>query len=158
MNVIAMLAKKLGIYLSAVLAAYILASASATQHVVASLSSMGVAVSPADRLSMTLHDFLGMSASLLPLVAFGLLAAFLVTALLCRWLGRWRTPLYVLAGATALVAIHALMNLALGLTPVAIGRSAGGLLVQGLAGAAGGYVYIRLNQVVFSNSLFELPE
>lgn len=158
MNVIAMLSRKLGIYLSAVLTAYLLASASATQHVVASLSSMGVAVGLADRLKMTAQDLLGMGASLLPLVAFGLLAAFLFTALLCRWLGRWATPLYVLAGATALVSIHVLMNLALGLTPVAIGRSAGGLLVQGLAGAAGGYVYIRLNQRMFSQSPFELAE
>ena len=158
MNIVTMLAKKLGIYLAAVLTAYLLASATATQHVVASLSSMGVAIAAGDRLAMTLHDFSGMAVSLLPMVAFGLLAAFLVTALLCLWLGRWRTPLYVLAGATALTAIHVLMNQAFGLTPVAIARTGGGLLVQALAGAAGGYVYVRLNERFFRRSPFAVSE
>ena len=62
------------------------------------------------------------------------------------------------AGAAALVCIHVTLNLALGLTPVAIARSPGGLLVQGLAGAAGGYVYTRLNARVFNRSPFEIAE
>lgn len=151
MNVIEMLAKKLGIYLLAVLTAYLLATASATQYVVARLSSMGVAVGAGDRLTMTLGDFVGMAGMFLPLVAFALLVAFLFTALLCRWLGRWRTPLYLLAGATALVSMHLAMNLAFDLTPVAIARSAAGLLVQGAAGAVGGFVYIRLNGLLFGH-------
>ena len=152
MNVIKMLAQKLGIYLSAVLTTYLLASASATQSVVASLSSMGVPVGLGDRVAMTLGDFVGMAGMFLPLVAFALLLAFLFTALLCRWLGRWRTPLYLLAGATALVAMHLAMNLAFDLTPVAIARSTGGLLAQGAAGAAGGFVYVRLNELLFGHS------
>ncbi|MEE4218099.1 MAG: hypothetical protein V2I48_10850 [Xanthomonadales bacterium] len=152
MNVIEMLAKKLGIYLAAVLTAYLLASASATQSVVASLSSMGVPVGLGDRVVMTLGDVVGMAGMFLPLVAFALLVAFLFTALLCRWLGRWRTPLYLLAGATALVAMHLAMNLAFDLTPVAIARSTFGLLVQGAAGAAGGFVYVRLNGLLFGHS------
>ena len=119
MNVFTMLAKKLGIYLAAVLTAYLLASVTATQHVVASLSSMRIDVGFGDRLAMTARDLAGMAGSLLPLVAFGLLAAFLVTALLCRWLGRRRTLLYMLAGFTALVAMHVIMNLTFGITPVA---------------------------------------
>jgi len=152
MNVIEMLAKKLGIFLSAVLTAYLLASASATQSVVASLSAMGVPVGLGERVAMTLGDFIGMAGMFLPLVTFALLIAFLFTALLCRWLDRWRTPLYLLAGATALVAMHLAMNLAFDLTPVAIARSTGGLLVQGVAGAAGGFVYVRLNGLLFGHS------
>lgn len=155
MNVFTMLARKLGIYLAAVVTAYVLASVTATQHVVASLSSMGIDVGFGDRLAMTLRDLAGMAGSLLPLVAFGLLMAFLATALLCRWLDRWRTPLYLLAGATALVAVHVIMNLAFGITPVAIARSPGGLFVQGLAGAVGGYLYIFLNGRLFPRSPFE---
>lgn len=158
MNVVILLGKKLGIYLSAVLAAYLLASITASQYVVASLDAMGVEVGFADRLSMTLADLAGMAGMFVPIIAFGLLVAFLVTALLCRWLGQWRTALYVLAGAAALVCIHVTLNLALGLTPVAIARSPGGLLVQGLAGAAGGYVYTRLNARVFNRSPFEIAE
>ena len=158
MNVFTMLAKKLGIYLAAVLAAYVPASVTATQHVVASLSSMGVDVGFGERLDMTLHDLAGMAGSLLPLVAFGLLVAFLVTALICRWLGRWRTLLYMLAGFTALAAMHVIMKLTFGMTPVAIARSAGGLFVQGLAGAVGGFLYIALNDRLFPRSPFEATE
>lgn len=146
MNVAILLGKKLGIYLSAVLLAYVLASVSATQHVVARLSDMGLSLGPGERLLMTVHDLGGMAGMFLPLIAFGFLAAFLVTALLHYWLKRGQTVLYVLAGATALVAIHALLNLAFNITPIAIARSPGGVLIQGLCGAAGGYLYIFLNR------------
>lgn len=158
MNVAALLARKLGIYLSAVIAAYVLAVVSASQYVVYSLKGMGVEVGPADRLHMTLADLGGMAGMFLPLIAFGFLVAFLVAALLCRWLDRWRTVLYLLAGAAALTAIHLLLHLVLGLTPVAIARSAGGILVQALAGAAGGWLYVTLNRSFFPRSPFETIE
>ena len=146
MNVAILLGKKLGIYLSAVLLTYVLASVSATQHVVARLSDMGLSLDLGERLLMTAHDLGGMAGMFLPLIAFGFLAAFLVTALLHYWLKRGQTVLYVLAGATALVAIHTLLNLAFNITPVAIARNPGGMLIQGLCGAAGGYLYIFLNR------------
>lgn len=158
MNVAVLLAKKLGIYLVAIITAYFLAVVTATQHIVASLGSMGVEVGFADRFAMTLADLTGMAGMFLPLIAFGFLVAFLATALLCRWLSRWRTLLYVLAGAAALAAIHLLLHLVLGLTPVAIARSAGGVLVQAMAGAAGGWVYITLNSRLFPGSPLEAVE
>ena len=82
MNVVILLGKKLGIYLSAVLLAYILASVSATQHVVSRLSSMGIPLDWGERILMSVQDLAGMSGMFLPLVAFGFLVAFLVTALL----------------------------------------------------------------------------
>ena len=146
MNVAILLGKKLGIYLTAVLLAYVLASVSATQHVVSRLSSMGIPLDPGERVFMSVQDLAGMAGMFLPLIAFGLLVAFLVTALLHYWLKRGQTALYVLAGATALIAIHVLLNLAFNITPVAIARSPGGLLIQGLCGAAAGYLYISLNR------------
>ena len=146
MNVAILLGKMLGIYLSAVLLAYILASVSATQHVVSRLSSMGISLDPGARILMSAQDLVGMSGMFLPLIAFGFLVAFLVTALLHYWLKRGQTVLYVLAGATALIAIHVLLNLAFNITPVAIARGPGGLMIQGLCGAAGGYLYIHLNR------------
>ena len=107
---------------------------------------------------MTLADLAGMAGMFLPLIAFGFLVAFLVAALLRRWLDRWQTVLYLLAGAAALTALHLLLHLAFGLTPVAIARSAGGILVQALAGAAGGWVYIALNRRFFPLSPFETIE
>ena len=158
MNVFVLLGKKLGIYLLAVCTTYVLASAAATQHVAGRLGAMGIEVGFGQRVAMTLGDLASMAGMFLPIIAFGLLIAFLFTALLCRWFSRWQVPLYVLAGATALLCIHIALNQVLGLTPVAAARSGMGLLFQGLAGAVGGLLYIRLNQHLFQKSLFDLPE
>ena len=158
MNVLVLLGKKLGIYLAAVFTAYVLASAAATQHVARQLAAMGVETGFGQRLAMTLSDLVGMAGMFLPIIAFGLLIAFLATALLCRWLPNHRTGLYVLAGATALVCIHLTLHQVLGLTPVAAARTWLGLLFQGIAGAAGGFVYISLNQWAFRNSPFSITE
>ena len=133
-----------GAWLLAVAVAYLVASFMATQWVVASLAGMGVDVGLADRMSMTLKDMAGMANLFLPMVAFALLCAFMAAALLFRLLGKWRLPLYLRAGAAALVTIHLMLNLAFAITPVAVARTAGGLASQALAGAAGAWVYFRL--------------
>ena len=160
MNVISLLGKKFTVYLAAVLASYLLASVVATQHVANALVSMGIGLGARDRLSMVFSDLLGMSLSLLPMIAFGLLFAFLAAALLLRLLPGsrpWRRPfLYVLAGFTALVTIHVAMNLAFGLTPIAVARTNTGLLMQGMAGAVGGYLYLRLGDAWFPQSPFAI--
>jgi hypothetical protein len=138
------LARRFGAWLLAVAVAYVLASATATQSVIGSLAGMGVDVQLGVRVQMTLSDIVGMANMFLPMVAFALLIAFMTAALLCRWLARWRLPLYAVAGAAALVTIHLILHLAFGLTPIAIARTAGGLLLQGLAGAAGGVCYLLL--------------
>ena len=138
--------RKLIAYLLAVIVAYILASITATQSVIARLAEMGIEVNFADRLRMTLQDIAGMAPMFLPMIAVGFLAAFLLTALLCRWLGKRSKLLYILAGAVALITIHLTLNLAFGITPVAIARTMGGLLIQGLAGAVGAYFYTHTNR------------
>lgn len=145
-STIRFLAGRLAAFLAAVSIAYLLASITATQSVVASLSGMGIDVGLATRLSMTLKDIKGMAPMLLPLIAFALLFAFMCAALLSRWVRRWRLPLYLLAGATGLVCIHLGLHLAFGITPVAVARTGGGLLLQGIAGAAGGYGYLALSR------------
>ena len=146
LSIIRFLASRLAIYLAAVAVAYLLAVATATQHVVSSLAAMGVAVGLGDRLAMTMRDFAGMAAMFLPMVAFGLLVAFMAAALICRYKPGWRKPLYLLAGAVALVCIHQALNLAFAVTPIAIARSPSGLLWQGLAGSAGGLTYLYLSE------------
>jgi hypothetical protein len=138
--------RKLTAYLLAIIVAYLLASITATQSVIARLSEMGVDLNFADRLRMTLHDIAGMAGMFLPMIAAGLLAAFMLTALLCRWLGRRSVALYILAGAVALISIHLTLNLAFVITPVAIARTTGGLLIQGVAGAVGAYLYAYTNR------------
>lgn len=141
---ISFLARRLAAWLTAVAAAYLMASVTATQAVVTELDRMGVAVPLGERAAMTGRDILGLAGTFLPMVAFALLVAFMAAALLCRWLERWQVVLYALAGAAGLITIHLALNLALGLTPVAIARTHGGLLLQGLAGAVGGLCYILL--------------
>ena len=141
---------RLAIYLVAVAVTYVLASVTATQSVVSSLGSMGVPLSFGERTSMTLGDIGGMAGMLLPMVAFGLLIAFMATALICRYLDQWRVPLYVIAGAAALLCMHLLLNLAFSITPVAIARSAGGLMIQAMAGAAGGLTYVLMSRARFA--------
>jgi len=144
------LGTRLAIYLSAVMVAYGLAAVTATQSVVSSLAGMGVRLTFPDRLSMTLSDLGGMAGMFLPMVAFGLLIAFMATALICRYRNQWRFPLYIIAGAVALVCIHLALHLAFGITPVAIARTTGGLMIQAVAGAAGGLTYVLLSRSRFA--------
>ena len=144
--IIRFLAGRLAIYLAAVAVAYVLASVFATQSVVSSLAGMGLVLSLGERLSMTVRDLGGMAGMFLPMVAFGLLIAFMTTALICRYKGQWRTPLYTLAGAIAVVCVHLALNAAFGVTPIAVARTSTGLLSQALAGAAGGLTYLVLSR------------
>lgn len=141
-----MKARRLGAYLLAVLVAYVLATVSATQHVAGSLESMDVEVGAGTRLAMIGHDLIGMTSSFLPLVALGLLIAFLVAALIVRRAQGLRLLLYPLAGAVAVVCVHLALKAAFGITAVAAARTLGGLAMQALAGAVGGYVFARLGR------------
>lgn len=147
--VIRFLGTRLALYLAAVIVAYLLAAITATQSVVSSLAGMGINLDTAERLSMTLDDITGMAPMLLPMIAFGLLIAFMTTALICRYLNQWRVPLYALAGAVALLCIHLALHHLFSITPVAIARTPGGLVVQALAGAAGGLTYVLLSKKIF---------
>ncbi|MDT8321037.1 MAG: hypothetical protein RQ826_10980 [Xanthomonadales bacterium] len=133
-----------GAYLLSLIAGYALASVIATQSVVARLQEMGVDVAFMDRLDMTLKDLQGLAGSLLPMLAFGYLIAFLTAALLSHRKPSWRTPLFALAGAAALVSIHLMLNMAFGVTPIAVARTSGGLLAQAAAGAVGAWLFAYL--------------
>jgi hypothetical protein len=143
------LGTRLALYLAAVIVAYLLAAITATQSVVSSLAGMGVKLDFAERLSMTLSDITGMAPMLLPIIAFGLLIAFMTTALICRYWSQWRVPLYALAGAVALLCVHLALHYLFSITPVAIARTNGGLAVQALAGAVGGLTYVLLSKKFF---------
>jgi len=137
--------RRVGAFLSAVLVSYVLAAIAATQSVLARLPEMGVPVTFAQRISVTAHDLTGMASSYLPLIAVALLIAFLVTALVGKYLSVSRTALYMLAGGVAVVCIHLGLEAAFGIAPVAATRTVLGLLVQGLAGAVGGYAFARIS-------------
>ncbi|WP_405232460.1 hypothetical protein [Lentisalinibacter salinarum] len=135
--------RRIGSFVLAVAVTYLLAVISASQHVAASLEGMGAEVGFGTRLEMIVHDLGGMATSFLPMLVIGFVIAFGVAALLLKWLPRYRYLLYTLAGAVAMATIHLALHAAFDITPVAVARSTGGLLVQALCGAVGGYLYAR---------------
>ncbi|MGH8035836.1 MAG: hypothetical protein ACREO9_11465, partial [Lysobacterales bacterium] len=114
--------------------------------VIASLDSLGITVNWGDRLRMGLHDLAGMTGVFLPVIA----AAFAIALPLVAWLSRrqsgWRTLLFTLAGAVALIAVHLSLEVTFDIIPIAGARSPLGLCAQGLAGAVGGYCFGALRQ------------
>ncbi len=145
----------LGAFVLVALVAYALAAVAATQSVLSRLAEMGIEVGLAQRLAATGHDLIGMGSSYLPIIALGLAIAFAAAALLARWLRAWRTALYALAGFAAIVAAHLILNLSFGITPIAAARTLPGLLIQGLAGAIGGLVFVRTSSAFRKNQEFD---
>ncbi len=129
-------------FAAAVLLAEVLAAVASAQFVLAELGRLGIDVTLADRLSMSLHDIGGM----LPLYGSIIGAAFLIALPVAAWLAR-RTPqhqtaLYFAAGFVALVTAIKLMQLAFDIMPIAGARSLAGLLTQGLAGGVAALVFL----------------
>ncbi len=129
-------------FFPAVIAAYVLGCLLATQVVLGNLAGMGVDISLATRLQASLHDLLGMTAYLL-LILVAFVIAMPVAAGLVRIhvVPGTRVFWFTLAGFIALVVLHLVMRQVLGLYVVAAARGWDGLLLQGLAGAVGGFLY-----------------
>jgi len=112
-----------------------------THFVLASLRGLNVQVPIGKRLLAYGHDLVGMAPTLAVVAAVGFAIAFPVAAAAGRFLPRWRPIAYPLAGAAAIVTALLLMNVVLGMMPLAGARSTLGLVAQGVAGAVGGYVF-----------------
>lgn len=132
-------------FAGAVVVAGVLASVFSTQFVIAGLQSIDVEIPLTTRLSMTLDDF-GILGTMIPAVAACLLPAFLIAGLLWPRVPGGRTLWYVLAGGAALVAELLIMQATFDLMPIAGARSTFGLLMQGVAGASGGWAFARGTQ------------
>ncbi|PLW83596.1 hypothetical protein CWI75_04395 [Kineobactrum sediminis] len=135
-------------FFPAVIAAYVIGSLLATQLVLANLASMGVDISLTTRLHASLHDLLGMATSYLLLILVAFIIALPVAAGLARWpvVPGSRTFWFTLAGFVALVALHLIMRQVLGVWPIAAAREWPGLLMQGCAGAVGGFLYSYISR------------
>ena len=132
-------------FVGAVLAAYILGAIFVSQGNIASVIALGFEVSGGQRIDAALHDILHMTDIYLPLVTVSLLLGLPVAFAVIRKKPHLRTPGYVLAGFVALIAMPVIMKLVLGLSGIAPTRTIVGLLAQGLAGGAGGYLFCRLS-------------
>lgn len=135
-------------YLAAVLATTLAGSIAQTQVNLAALAGLGAEIGLALRLRATLDDVVGFAPAWGGIVATGLLLALPVAAWLGRRRAAWRTALFTLAGALAVLVALCSMRLALGLTAVAAARSPTGLLLLVICGAAGGWLYARLTRRV----------
>jgi hypothetical protein len=133
-------------FFPAVILTYVVASILSTQIVLGNLQAMGVEVSGMVRLSTTFHDLVGLSSSYLLLIFIALVLGLPVAAGLTRLMPAYRPTLFALAGFVAIVVLHLIMKAVLGLSGIAATRTLTGLLAQGLAGIAGGYLYYRLSK------------
>ena len=127
-------------FLVAVVAATALASIISTQFVIAGLQGIGVEIPFGTRVSMTVTDlallriYLIMGGTAM-LVAFGACA---------RWLPGSRQVWFTVAGFATLTCVLLLVESMLGAMLIAGARSLPGLLLQGVAGAFGGWAFARL--------------
>ncbi len=133
-------------YLIGTLSTYLLAVTAATQHVLNQLAAMRMPVDLGQRIASTGQNLLGMTLSFLPIIATGLLIGWLLAGRLAK---RWptaRTPLFVVAGFAALIVVHLALVAVFGLYPIPATRQLPGLIVQGLCGALGGYLFARFSR------------
>ena len=133
-------------FVAAVAVAAVLASMLSTYFVLRGLLSLGVRIGFGDRIGAYVHDVTGMAPLFAAIVAGGFVVAFPTGALLARWFATKRTWIYMAAGATAIVVALASMEALLGVMPIAGARHWVGLTAQGIAGAAGGWLFARLSR------------
>lgn len=148
-----MLVRTLVGYIGAVVVAHVLGAAAAAQHVIGRFEAMAGEISFAERMSWTLGDIAGMATgAIYPLaVAVALLLAFSIAGFIVRRVGGLRTLGFILAGALGLLSMHLVLNSATGLNAVAATRELSGLLMQAVAGALAGVVYVLLHPAEAAN-------
>lgn len=131
-------------FLIAAIFAFVLASLTHSQFVMAELTSVGVNISMADRLSMSLDDLIGLLPTYGVVIAISLLIAFCITALLVKRFSLPASLMYFVGGGlgitTALLAMHPILDITL----IAGARSTFGFICQSFAGAMGGWVFCHL--------------
>lgn len=131
-------------YVAAVLAAYLIGCIAISQGNIAAVVGMGFEVTFSQRLESAQHDVLSMTALYLPIISVSFLIALPVAALVIKRYPNLRRLGFVLGGFVALVAIHLIIKQVFGISGIAPTRTIMGLVMQGVAGAFGGYCYYRL--------------
>ncbi len=138
--------KTLTAFVAATMLAYLLGVVFISQGNIASVVGLGFDVTLSQRLQAVVHDATHMLTIYLPLVAASLLFGLPVAYGIVGNKPQLRMFGYMLAGCIALLAIHVIMKVILGLSGIAATRSIFGLLAQGIAGAAAGFVFCKLTR------------
>ena len=130
-------------FLVSVVAATALASIISTQFVIAGLQGIGVEIPFGTRVSMTVTD-LALLRIYLIMGGTAMLVTFFVAGACAKWLPGSRQVWFTVAGFAALTCVLLLVESMLGAMLIAGARSLLGLLLQGIAGAFGGWTFARL--------------
>ena len=133
--------RKLSAYLLATLLTYVVSAILVSQLNLYQITQMGWQVEWTQRINAAWNDVIHMWDIFLPSLGFALLLGFLFTGLV---LNRFIKPtywLYALAGFTAILAMHLILEFAVGFAPIAPAREFGGLVALALVGALAGLIY-----------------
>jgi hypothetical protein len=131
-------------YLSAAIVTFIVGSVIGSQMVLSSLGAMGLEVTLSQRLSVTWQDIVGLSTSLLPMMALSqMLAWWILEGIGRRTRLAHAALLYALLGGLSIVALHLVLRQIFGVDAYAPARSIAGLMGQAAAGAMGGWWLAR---------------
>lgn len=134
-------------WIVASLLAAVLAVIVQTQRIIARLDNLDAGVTLSERLSMTAYDLVHFGSVYVPIVAVGLLVAFLAGALVYRLAGFGRPVVYAVAGGVAMIVILAsIKHLTFGVQLVGGAREVLGFVLQVGAGVIGGLVFARLTR------------
>ena len=136
--------KRLGCFILAIITAAVLSCIASTQFVLAELGALGVDVPLSIRVTTTLHDVLGMGRVMVIVYFLTFLIAFLIAALCTRLLSGSRQLWFAVAGMASILTAVSIAEVLMGMMPIAGARSVSGFMAQGLAGAAGGWLYAWL--------------
>jgi len=142
--------KRVMAFIVAWLVTYGLAVTAATQSVLAYLEALGRKVSFGERLGAIAHDVAGMVIPYGALILLAMLVAWGVVTLIVRTRPALRLAGFVLGGFAAVMAIHLTLRMVFDMNPVWATTTPMGLILQGLAGAVGGYVFFRLNRIAIA--------
>ncbi|GHA04307.1 hypothetical protein GCM10008090_12050 [Arenicella chitinivorans] len=130
-------------WLVAVLGGSVTSSVFSSHFVLSELRAIDIPISFATQLKMTIDDFailqtLGMA------IGAAFLIAFIIAAVCHRFIGGAERLWFMVAGMSAVITLLLLMSWQLQLMPIAGARSNLGLLMQGVAGLVGGWLFWRL--------------
>jgi hypothetical protein len=138
--------KILKAYFPAVLVTYVVAVVFGTLTVLYSLADLGLPVTSHVVFNALWHDLIGMIGSYLPLLGLSLGVCWLTVFAGGRWTQANQGVFLVLAGFSAVILVHLLIESVVGVVAMAPARTVVGLLLQGLAGALGGVVLRLLSR------------
>lgn len=129
------------IFIVSVLAALALIATVSAQLILGEIISFGVDVSLSDRVSTSVHDFVGLLPFLGTMLAIGLLYGFLIAGLVVKRTRSGRGIWYCLAGALSFLCMITLMKFSFDLTPLAAARHTSGLLLLASCCAVAGALF-----------------